>query len=370
LPAGTPDPSTVALPALRFGNVLDNYSLSASVAVPVSDYLLRLNHGYRDAIASERAASLDTRVARARAATDARVAFYQWIGAREGIAVAAQSLADRRTHLAEVEQRAEVGEGTPADVLRARTAVANAELGVADAQSSAAVLERQLRIAMHAPDEEPLVPSEALDASLPRLDQSMAVLLGDARASRPELSSLDNRVIALQARARALRGSQLPAVSLFADGIYANPNPRYFPPAPAWHATWDVGIQVSWSPSEAAVASAATREAEAGARQLVARHSDARDAIDLEVQRAYQDAVRSDAAIASSTEELASATEAYRAAGLGFRAGETTSAELSDVETELTRARFDLVNARCNARVARARLVYATGHETAGESPR
>src|SRR5262249_29770136 len=69
---GTVNPPSVALPPLRFTNLLDNYYFSGNVLVPVSDYFLRIQHGYHAATKNEEAAQFDTVVARARSATDAR----------------------------------------------------------------------------------------------------------------------------------------------------------------------------------------------------------------------------------------------------------------------------------------------------------
>ena len=155
-----------------------------------------------------------------------------------------------------------------------------------------------------------------------------------------------------------------PSLSLFADATYSNPNPRYSPPADHWLATWDAGGQLTWSPNDLFIGSAAGRDADAKARQLIAQRGEMRDGIDIEVQKAFEDAVRSDAAIAASDQELASATEAYRVARAVFLVGQLASSTLTGAEVELTRARVHVVNSRSDARIARARLSFALGRET------
>lgn len=366
--AGTPNPASVALPEIRFTNILDNYYFSAGVLVPVSDYFLRLNHGYRSAASAEEAARLDTIVARARSATDARVVFYTWLRARASIGVAEQALTDQRTHLSDVVALADAGVANPADVLRSRAAVSSAELAVADAKSIAAVLERQVRTAIHASEDEVLTPGEDLRDAPPRITENVRALIAEARAARLELRSLDASIAAVRAQARVARAAMYPSVSAFADATYANPNARYIPAAGKWLATWDAGVVAIWSPNDVPLAAAAGGDADAKVRELVARRSELRDGIDVEVQKAYEDTVRSDVAIATSDDELASASEAYRAARAGLLAGRVTPTTLTDVETELTRARLDIVNARSDARIARARLLFATGRATRGQS--
>lgn len=363
-PAGTLNPPSVALPPVQFTNLLDNYYFSGNVLVPVSDYFLRIQHGYRAASKGEEAAQLDALVARARSATDARVVFYAWLRARATVVVAEQALVDQRTHLADVEKLVKVGRAALADEARARTGVANAELGLTDAKSGAAILERQVRIAIHAADDEALAPGEDLSPVPPAMRESLPALLSEARASRLELRSLDASIAALRSQATAARAAMYPSLSLFADAIYSNPNPRYQPPADRWLATWDAGGQLTWSPNDLSIGSAAGRDADAKVRQLMAQRGELRDGIDVEVQKAFEDAVRSDAAIAASDQELASATEAYRVAHAVFLVGQLSSTTLTDVEVELTRARLHVVNSRSDARIARARLSFVLGRET------
>jgi outer membrane protein TolC len=294
------------------------------------------------------------------------VVFYAWLRGRATIVVAGQALADQRTHLADVEKLVQVGRATLADQARARTGVANAELNLTDAKTGAAILERQVRIAVHAADDEPLAPGEDLGGIPPPMKEDFAALLSEARTGRLELRSLDASIAALDAQARTARAAMAPSLSLFADATYANPSPRYQPPADRWLTTWAAGALVTWSPNDLPLGSAAGREADAKTRQLLAHRGEMRDGIDLEVQRAFEDAVRSDAAIAAGDQELASATEAYRVAHAVFLVGQLSSTTLTDAEVELTRARLHVVDSRTDARISRARLSFALGRETRG----
>jgi outer membrane protein TolC len=366
--AGTPNPPSVALPDVRFSNVLDNYYFAAGVLVPVSDYFLRLNFGYDSAAKSKEAARLDAIVARAQSATDGRVVFYTWLRARESIGVAEQALADQRTHLADVQALSSAGLANIADVLRARSLVSSAELGVTDSKRDASVLERQVRTAIHANEDEALVPGEHLQDALPPIAESASALIAEARASRLEVRSLDASIAAAHSQAHVARAAIYPSVSLFADGIDANPNPRYIPASNTWLGTWDAGVVATWSPNDVPLASAAGSDADAKARELAAHRGVLLDSINIEVQKAYEDTLRGDAAIGTSEEELTSATQAYRVAREGLLAGRVTPTTLTDVEIDLARARLDLVDARSDARIARARLSFATGRATRGQS--
>ena len=85
------------------------------------------------------------------------------------------------------------------------------------------------------------------------------------------------------------------------------------------------------------------------------------DRIRVEVQAAAQAVDDSAVALTTSREALKSSQESYRVRRLLFQNGRSTSVELLDAETELTRARLESLNAEVDARVARARLAYAVG---------
>lgn len=97
---------------------------------------------------------------------------------------------------------------------------------------------------------------------------------------------------------------------------------------------------------------------------LAAHRGALRDAVDNEVQQAYEDCVRSDAAIRTTAQAIESATEAYRLAHEGFLVGRVSSTTLTDVETELTKARLAVIDAQADARIARVMLELATGRAT------
>jgi len=104
-------------------------------------------------------------------------------------------------------------------------------------------------------------------------------------------------------------------------------------------------------------------DAEARAAAIIANANGTRDNIQVEVTQMLQAVHEADFAIDSSTRELASAEEAYRVARELFNNGRGTSTTLADAESDLTRARLDLLNAKVTARTARVRLEHALGRD-------
>lgn len=362
-PAGTLNPTPTQAVSFSFPLVFDNYLLQATIAIPISDYFLRIGKAYTASTLSEDAARFDVSASRAKSYADGKVAYYTWLRARGAVGVAEQSLAVARAHQKDAENQFSVGNASKADVLRAQTQVAAAELAVERAKSGVAITERQVRVAMHVKDEEVLTPAETLDAQVAPAPTSLRPLVAEAQEKRPEIKSIDKNAESARKLADVQRAGRYPVLSGFGDVTYANPNQRRFPQTQEWFPTWSLGAQISWSPNDILTANAGGSDAEARAAALDAQRSATRDGIEVEVTQAYQGIIEADAAITSTQRQLESAVEGYRVARELFNNGRGTATTLIDAEIVLAQTRFDFLNARVDARIARIRLDHALGRD-------
>jgi outer membrane protein TolC len=312
---------------------------------------------------SEDAARFDVIGARAKSYADGKVAYYTWLRARGAVGVAEQSLAVASAHQKDAENQFAVGNASKADVLRAQTQVAAAELSVERAKSGVALTERQVRVAIHGREDEALNPVESLDGTLASAPTNLKQLVSEAHTTRPEIKSIDKSAEAARKLADASRAGKYPVLSGFGDLTYANPNQRRFPQRSEWFPTWAVGAQITWSPNDALTGGAASADAEARAAALDAQKFAVRDGIELEVTQAYQGIIEADAAIVSTQRQLESAVEGYRVARELFNNGRGTATTLIDAEIVLAQTRFEHLNARVDARIARTRLEHALGRD-------
>jgi len=365
-PAGSINPTpTVAFPLnFTFPIVVDNWLLQGTLAIPLSDYVFRLNQNYSAATKGERAARFDLAAARAKSAADGKIAYYNWIRARWSMVVAQLALGDQKTHLTDTKNLFQVGNTSQVDVLRSETGVAAAELAVEQTKHFVELAEMQIRLAIHGGPEEVLLVGEALDGDLPPIAGDMQTLIGEGQLSRFEVRSIDATAEALHLQATVVRAGQFPRLDAVGNVTYANPNQRIVPTSPTWFPTWDVSLQLSWSPNDVLSSRANGADVESKAGQIEAQRQALRDGIALEVTQAYQAVLEADFSVVSTQKQLATAREAVRVARELFKAGRVTSTTLTDAETELTRARLQTVNARVDARVARVRLDHALGRDT------
>jgi outer membrane protein TolC len=359
LPPGFPNTINTSVAFFQ----VNNWLLQGTLTVPVSDYFLSIGQKYTAATRSEEAARWDLLGARAGSLSNGKIEYYTWLRNRGAVIVAVQSLNDQKTHLRDARNQFAVGNASKADVLRAETAVAAAELTVEQATNLSDVTEKQLRVDMHLSEGASLLPGEDLETAVPPFQGNLQAMTVEALSARPEIKSADANAAAAHEQSVAARAGRWPVLSAFGDGIYGNPNPRVVPPEQRWFGTWDFGAQVTWSPNDVLVANGSVNDFESRAANIEANKGNTRDGITVEVQQDWQGVREADFAVVSSTRQLASAEEAYRVQRELFNNGRGTSTTLTDAETDLTRARLTLLNARADARIARVRLDHALGRD-------
>jgi outer membrane protein TolC len=350
---------------LSFDTPLNQYTFQANLNVPVSDYFLRVSKAHDSSQLAETAARKDLARTELQTAADAKTTYYGWVSARLSLIVSTQALEDAKAHLADVKNALEAGTASQADVLAIESRVADSERLVETGQNLVQELEEQLRIIRHDPPNTAYRVGETLaDEPAAVTPERLADLTRTAIAQRPELVALELRAKAVQKQASVERAGNYPRLDLFANAHYDNPNQRVFPLRDEFKASWDAGVQLSWTPTDIANASASARSQSANAEALLAERRALTDRVRAEVSAAYRALQDARAAIRTSEKSLAAAEESHRVRRVLFQNGRATSVEVMDAELELTRARLVAVTARIDLRVARVRLDYALGRDT------
>jgi outer membrane protein TolC len=344
--------------------LLNQYVLQANLSIPISDYFLRVAPASQAAESLQRAATANLATAQARVATDGRVAYYGWVRSRLAVGVAEQALRDAEAHLADARVAVGAGSANAADVLRVESQVARSEQYLVNTRSLAAVTEQQLRTALHDESSEPLAVGEDIRVDLPALSPApeTSSLWSEAAHHRPELQALDDNAAALEQKARAERAGYFPRFDLVAGATYANPNSRFLPPEEEFRGTWQVGARLSWSLTDIPAARDRALAASARGSAVAKDRAALLDRIRVEVVAALHALEDVEVALRTTRRSLASAEESYRVRRLLFQNARSTSVELLDAETELTRVRLESLNALVDTRIARVRLDYAVGH--------
>jgi len=365
LPPGAPL-FGVPASAFSFPVILNQYTLQANLTVPLSDYLLRTSQSYASASHSKRAAELSARATRLEAALGGKLTYYAWVRARLQQAVAAQALEQARAHVRVARIAFGAERVSKADVLSAESQLARAELLLARARNMSSMAEDQVRTVMHDTSSKHYRIGENLMAQGRPAPRAFAPLYAEALRKRLEIRALDETAWSLKEQSRVANAGNYPRLDAFGNAYYQNPNPRYIPQAAKWHASWDVGVQLTWTPNDIGTSTAGKRAIDAQRARIEAQKEALKDALRREVMQAYQAARDAQTGARTTERSLAAAEEAYRVRYELFHYGRATSTELLDAETDLLRARLEMINARVDLRTARARLDHATGRDVGG----
>ncbi|MGK3994600.1 TolC family protein [Sorangium sp. So ce1024] len=359
---GTP----VAATGFSFPVLLNSYSLGVSLAVPVSDYVLRISQGYAAASHAESAKRIELQAEALNTAANAKISYYNWVGIKGLVVVRSEAVSQARAHLVDAQRTFEVGLLSRADVLRLEAQVANAEQLLQEAEASLLLADEQMRVALGAPPGTPLAVGVDVMGSAPPVAapaDSLPALYEEALQKRLDIRALDETEHSLRKAEQVTRAGYFPRVDAFADLSYANPNQRIFPQREAFDLTWTAGVRASWVLNDIFTTAAASAEASARTAQITEQKAALREALRLEVARAFADVSKAASTIESAERQLAASLESMRVKSELFRAGRATSTDVVDAEREVTTARLQQLSARVGALAARIRLEHAVGRD-------
>jgi outer membrane protein TolC len=343
----------------------NSYALSASINVPFTDYLLRMAQALRGAGDNEDAAALTEQATRAAAAAGAKLAYYDWVRARLQRVLAEQALDQAKAQRIRVESLRSAGRAAEADLQQALAFQADAELTVSQADTLQVIAEQRLRTAVHAPPEEQLRVGENVLAPFAGAAEgrNLDELYREAESQRLELKAFDKGSSALERLQTIANTRALPRLEGFGNYSYANPNPRAFPQTNRWDDSWQVGVSLTWSPSDIGTGLTGAESARSQREQLQHQRTLAVEGMRIEIASAYR-------ALAQARLNVGTAEQGERAAAAALEArtrleeqGMGTTLELIQAQTAQVQARLNLINAHIALRVARVQLDHALGRE-------
>jgi outer membrane protein len=341
----------------------DTYALTASLNVPISDYVLRLSSATAGASANRRAAELQVKAERLKVAADAQALFYDWLRAKGRVAVAEKSLERTQARLRDARPSYELGAITKADLMRLESLAANTEQVLLEARAFRDLTQVQLAVLIGEKREGVMTVGEDVSVPLSPIKGELEALTREALAARTELKAMAEASRALRLASRAVKIGSYPRVDAFGDVTYANPNQRFFPQQREWQATWSVGVAATFTVGDVFLNGASSRELSATARALEEQRQALADGIRQEVAAHYLARQRADGALRTARRGLAASEEAYRVSTDLFRVGKGTTTELIESETDLLTSRLIEITARLEQRIAEVRLKHAVGRD-------
>jgi outer membrane protein TolC len=354
----------IAQVPFNFPVLLNSYALAAQIAVPVSDYLLRISQAYSAVSHLRDAKKLELQAAELIAAADAKVAFFNWVLAKAASVVAAESVATLDAQLTDMQRTFQAGLVSKADVLRLEARKAQMEQGLVNATAGADFAEQNLRISLALPADKPISIGIDVLHDVPTSDTtSLAKLQEEALSKRLEVQGIAESERAMGALVSVARAQYFPRVDAFANFSYANPNQRIFPQRDEFRGTWEAGVRLSWTVNDTIAAPAAVTEAKAREAQIVALREQLLQGLRTEVAATYADLKRAEGTVPAADRGLVAAEEGLRVQNELLRAGRATATTIVDAESALTQARIGRINAHISVLVAKIRLEHAVGRD-------
>jgi outer membrane protein len=289
---------------------------------------------------------------------EVETAYFAVLSARAMVAAQTQQEAALRASLDAVEIRLQGGLASRADQLRARAALAEAQLVRQTAERDQAKAEALLKQAAGVAQTQTLALEwDVTPPAAPEAGALLADLLAEAERQRPDLRALQAAAARARAEAERARAARWPSLSLA-----ANTGRTFFledDRVPS--TTYSVGVNLSVPLFDGGRLAAEARAAERDAERLHAEADSQRGQVALEVTGAYHDVRHAQAQREGVAVQFDSADESARAAAARYEAGVGSLLEWLTAQADLARARQARAQADSDWLVAFSRLNHALG---------
>jgi outer membrane protein len=268
----------------------------------------------------------------------------------ERAAKTAQAIFDRS------KARVESGVAVESDLLNAQVRLAERKQELIRAQNNLSLARAELARAMGVSTDKDIEPIETLtERSLPQ--KSLEELEKQAMETRPDLKRMQSEEAAQQESVAIAKSSFGPRVNAFAD--WEADNPTFF--SGGGGNNWVAGIEVQMALFQGGARRAKLQHEQATQEKIAALKEAARDAVRLEVRRAYYDfdAARQQVEVAKGA--IAQAQESLRITQNRYESGLSTITDLLSAEEAASRRQADYWQTVCGYQTSYANLELATG---------
>lgn len=358
-------------PSMAFANLLDQHAVDFAAGfdpVPggttnwhedVRLSWMLLAPGRRDTDAAA-AAGLDEATAAAaeverRLANAALQAWLGWHAASAAATVARTSAEALSARLDETRTRFEAGAALRVDVLRLEAAVAAARQEETRAFAAVSDVAAALNVLMGRPATAPFAAAPDTVTVGADLPNDLEGLIARANARRLDLSAAEHRRRRLQAEVRAAHSGNSPSIQAFAQYGFDGDDPALDTDLDS-HV---LGVSLRWPFTRSTGARVDAAEARLG--EANAALDELLLAVGREVHEAWNALGVATATRTPAESAERAAEEAWRIVAQAQQDGASTVTDVLAAEQALRRARTDRILAESGERLARARLVAATG---------
>lgn len=340
------------------GRGIEDKSASLSVSMPL-DLFGVTKRGLRGSERSLDAAKETLEASKRDLALSVRRAFYNVLQAEAQVGVAQETKDRAIARLKNAQAQFAAGAIAQIDVLRLETAVSQAETELLTAQNAVQLSHQTFNNTLARPIDT-AVSLKGVDGT-PTAELTEEQLTKIAWENRHELRAIRHQMAFLAAVRETQEGGMTPTLSLSAV------HSRSFNGSSLSNRQTSGTLAVSIPIWDSGITRAKVKQARQDELQAKTQLEQAELGIALEVRQARTNLTNALNRLAVAKRQVELAAETYRLAQIKFEAGEGIPLEVTDAQTELTRARTNEVVALYDAYRAYAELQRAIGRDTISE---
>jgi len=278
--------------------------------------------------------------------------FYSVLLAKENLKIRKQALHQAKLHLKVVESFYQSGRTSRFDLLRAKVEVANLKPGLIQAMNNLNLARERLANLLS-------LSSSSLEIEGELKFQPANLTLNEAIktafSSRADLMSLMISKDIAKLAVHMVKIKNYPTLSFVGNYEYKISD--------EWEKNWNINLVLSFPFFDSGKTKAILEQKRSQLRQIELTVKQLKDAIQLEVKKAFWDLQAAKEALSAQKQNINQAQEALSIAEGRYKSGTITQVEVFDANLALTTARLNYTRALYDYNLARASLVKAIGKE-------
>ncbi|WP_428267911.1 TolC family protein [Haliangium sp.] len=309
--------------------------VSGSLIQPLTG-LWAIHEGYKAQTYGHDAAQHEQTAARHDVVMAVADAYYQALGAEQLAEIAELSVRQIEAHVEQARAFHRSGLIGKNQVLEAEVRLSEVRASLVRARGGVTLARANLAFQMGLPADRQVFPAPIPETEPVSIEQSYEDAAAEALTQRSELSAIASRVEQAQAGSRAARAQMLPQLSAILNATHVEGQ------ALARANDWFVGLQLEWNVWEWGSTYYQSEQARARVAQAEAGQAHLREAVQLQVRRAYVELRSAEEQLRATRDAVAQAEENLRIQQSRFEANAATTTEVLDAEALLARARVNV----------------------------
>jgi outer membrane protein len=336
-----------------------NFSRTVNASLEIFDGGRRLNE-LRGARATTASAESNERLQRFQVALDVKQQYFNVLAARESRAAALSQLAQANEQLKSATARVGAGAATVSDSLRSVIGVGNARLALLTAENNLRVANANLTRLVGTVFQVTAAEGDSTEVPATRLDSAVLAKWAD---EAPGVLQAESDLVAARASRRASRSTYLPALSLTYQLTGNNTSKGFDFGSGAVAAQNNLRLQLSYPLFNQFQREEQVTRASVSETNAVAALRDARLAAQQQLTQFVGSLRLAQERVAIQVASVAAAEEDLRVQNQRYALGASTLLDVLTSQTQLTEARQQLIQARYDARVAKAQIEALVGRD-------